>query len=65
VVPCVKEDRTVQLTISSDEPLDHVLEVVSALYGVSLVKREKGKGAEGVALGLEEDGDQGITIIRH
>lgn len=45
-----------QLTIDSDEPIDHVLEVVAALYGVRLEKKE--------ADGPPED-DHGITIIRH
>ena len=47
-----------QVTIDSGEDLEHVLEVVGALYGVRLtVARDELPG--------DETGDQGIVKIRH
>jgi hypothetical protein len=43
-----------QLTIDSTEPLDQVLAVVGALYGVRLVVSRE-----------DDDGDQGVLKPRH
>jgi hypothetical protein len=45
-----------QLTVDSEEPLEHVLEVIGALYGVKVT-------AEGKGPAMEEQ-DQGIKV-RH
>ena len=45
-----------QVTISSDEPLDRVLEVVGALYGVRLVEDRSGQQGPGE----QGAGEQGV-----
>ena len=50
-----------QLTFDSSEPIENVLEVVSAIYGVQVTVAKK---AEGQALGLGDD-DQGLQMPRH
>ena len=44
-----------QLTFDSDEPIEKVLAVVSAVYGVEVVEKSAPR---------ESDGDQGITRPR-
>lgn len=53
-----------QLRIDSDEPLERVLDVVGAFYGVRLRVDDK-SGIPDPVPGELEDGDQGITKPRH
>ena len=49
-----------QLTLDSDEPLERVLEVVSALYGVQVTVAGTKEPHD-----LDDTGDQGIVKVRH
>lgn len=50
-----------QLTIDSDEPLETVLQVVSAMYGVEVVPRDR----PGDADPAEGDENQRTVKVRH
>lgn len=55
-----EEIRTMQLTLDSDEPLERVLEVVGALYGVQVQVAGPKEPTD-----LDDSGDQGIVKVRH
>ena len=48
-----------QLSFNSDEPLEHVLDVVSAMYGVRVVADRE------VQVELPDDQTQGVSKPRH
>lgn len=54
-----------QLTINLDEPLEKVLEVVAAVYGVSLVTEPAAPGGVSRDILMEYDDGEGVTKIRH